>query len=203
MAAGYWFAAALIPAIVSQIIRLLQKDPGWWLFFDYAGRVGALAVLAAIPAARRVAFQTRPNRLGRLETILWIFGLVLCDRIIGVIIRRSLDHSFLAARLGSYPRLDGTLYLFDLVCGLALVALSEEILFRRCAHHVLKEWLGQGYAVIAASALLFAAYHWWTGVGNIAAAFVFGAIAMAFYRRSQAFWPLVIAHDITDVLAFR
>jgi len=52
-----WFAAALVPMVVSQIVRLEQSDPATWISWDYAGRVGALAVLGAIPSARNVAFR--------------------------------------------------------------------------------------------------------------------------------------------------
>src|SRR5436309_3433485 len=55
--APLWFVAALVPMVVSQIVRLEQSDPATWIFWDYAGRVGALAVLAAIPSGRIVAFQ--------------------------------------------------------------------------------------------------------------------------------------------------
>jgi hypothetical protein len=44
--------AALVPMVVSQIVRLEQSDPATWISWDYAGRVGALAVLGAIASAR-------------------------------------------------------------------------------------------------------------------------------------------------------
>src|SRR5712672_1907068 len=47
--APLWFMAALIPMVASQVVRLQQLDPAAWIAWDYAGRLGALAVLAAIP----------------------------------------------------------------------------------------------------------------------------------------------------------
>jgi hypothetical protein len=35
--------------------------------------------------------------------------------------------------LGGYPELHGWLHIFDAIFGLALVAYTEEIVFRRCA----------------------------------------------------------------------
>ena len=52
VASWLWFAAAFVPMVGSQLLRLQQSDPLVWAACDYAGRLGALAVLAAIPAAR-------------------------------------------------------------------------------------------------------------------------------------------------------
>jgi hypothetical protein len=48
--APLWFVAALVPLVMSQIVRLEQSDPATWISWDYAGRIGALAVLGAIPS---------------------------------------------------------------------------------------------------------------------------------------------------------
>src|SRR6516164_580027 len=50
------------------------------------------------------------------------------------------------------------------------------------------------------TAVLFGAYHWWTGVGNIIEALLMGVLLMLFYRRSSALWPVVLAHYLTDVV---
>jgi len=55
VAAPLWFFAALVPMVASQIVRLRQSDPAAWIFWDYAGRLGALAVLGTIAAARNGA----------------------------------------------------------------------------------------------------------------------------------------------------
>jgi hypothetical protein len=47
-----WFLLALVPAVASQVVRMGQTDPVAWVACDYAGRLGTLAVLAVIPAAR-------------------------------------------------------------------------------------------------------------------------------------------------------
>jgi hypothetical protein len=79
-AAPLWFAAALIPTIAAQLVRLNQTDPAAWFLWDYAGRVGALAVLAAIPSARAIAFRHEQLRISQWETGLKIIiGLVLVD----------------------------------------------------------------------------------------------------------------------------
>ena len=86
--------------------------------------------------------------------------------------------------------------------GLGLVALNEEIVFRRCARHLLQSYLDDGYALVLATSFLFGAYHWWTGFGNIGAAVVIGGLLMMLYRRSGALWPAVLGHYLSDIVNF-
>jgi membrane protease YdiL (CAAX protease family) len=56
--------------------------------------------------------------------------------------------------------------------------------------------------LVIATSVLFAAYHWWTGFGNVVEAFVMGILLMLFYRRSVALWPVVLGHYLTDFVDF-
>jgi len=197
-----WFAAVLFPMVVSQIVRLQQSDPAAWIVSDYAGRLGALAVLCAIPAARKIAFRSEPLRIARSEVTIWIVGIVLVDLFWGGWIRRTIDGVLPATVLGAYPEVQGWLHVFDIFLGLGLVALSEEIVFRRCARHLLKSYLDDGYALVLATSFLFGAYHWWTGFGNIGEAVVIGGLLMTLYRRSGALWPAVFGHYVADMVNF-
>ena len=199
-----WFMAALLPMVASQILRLQQSDPAAWLLCDYAGRIGALLVLAAIPAANAAAFRYEELRITGEEVIGWILAIVLAFF--------AIDHlaAPLAAtlpniRLGTYPQLHGWLYGLDLSFGLALVAFHEEIVFRRCARYLFRDFgdrWGDGWGMILATSLMFGAYHWWAGIPNIISAVLFGVAAMLFYRRAGAIWPIMIAHYIVDFIVF-
>ena len=41
------------------------------------------------------------------------------------------------------------------------------VVFRRCARHLFQIYLNDGYALVVVTSMLFGAYHWWTGIGNI------------------------------------
>jgi membrane protease YdiL (CAAX protease family) len=198
----WWLVGALAPMIASQILRLTTNSTPLWLAADYAGRLTALAVLAAIPAAREVAFSREPLKIGLTEMMLWIIGLVAFHRIIDLAIDDYVRATFPDVALGSYPVAQGWLRAFDLAVGLPLVAWVEEVLFRRCARAALAPWLGDGLVMVLATALLFAAYHWWSGLGNIIAAFLFGVAAMLFYRRAGMLAPVVLAHFLCDLASF-
>ena len=77
------FVAALVPMVASQIVRLHQHDPGTWFFWDYAGRFGGWAMLAAIPSARAVAFRRERLRMGLWKVALWIAGIAVVDHYLG------------------------------------------------------------------------------------------------------------------------
>jgi membrane protease YdiL (CAAX protease family) len=186
------------PLIGSQLFRLAQTDRLAWLAWDYAGRMAALALLHALPSAREVAFANEPRRTEWLATLGWVLALVALYRLVHVWIKPGVEMLVPGTKLGLYPDIRGMLRLFDTTLGLLLVAFSEETVFRRCARAVLRPHLGDGWAMVFVSALLFGSYHWWTGLPNIAAAFLFGVLAMLFYRRCAALWPVVVAHYLVD-----
>jgi uncharacterized protein len=200
--ARVWFVAALIPMVASQILRLQQSDPAAWIFWDYSGRLGTLGMLAAIPSLRMVAFRWDKLQIALWEAVLWIVGLVITDHYVGEWFRRTISAALPATVLGTYPRLSGWLYFVDVVFGIALVAYSEEIVFRRCARHIFKIYMDDGYGLVVVTSLLFGAYHWWTGLGNIVEATIVGALLMLFFRRSGALWPVVLAHYLIDIADF-
>ena len=149
-----WFVAALLPMVISQIVRLQQTDAGLWVACDYAGRVGALAVLAIIPAARAIAFQKSRLAISSWEVAAWILATVFVDRLLDGVISKAFGPALANTRIATYPVTTGWLYVIDIAFGLALVAVSEEILFRRCARHVLtiasRQWRCDGYCFSAA-----------------------------------------------------
>jgi uncharacterized protein len=171
------------------------------IFWDYAGRLGGLEVLAAIPAARAAAFRFEARRLSLWKIALWIAGIVVVS-IWLVGLSRMINASFPTTVLGRYLRPHGWLYFVDLTFGLTLVAFSEEIVFRRCARHLLQPYLGDGYLLVLATSLVFAGYHWWAGLGAVIAVSIWGAILMLFYQRSGALWPVVLAHYLIDLYIF-
>lgn len=189
--------------VASQLVRLGQTEASAWLLWDYAGRLAALAVLAAIPSARRIAFQREESRFPPwLSTLTIIAGLVLAEYLFDDRLRSAIDAAIPGTKLGNYPAVRGPLHVFDVVAGLALVAYHEEIIFRRVALRAFQPWLGGRLAMVAVTSLLFAGYHWWSGIGSITVAFLLGLALMLAYQRLKALWPVVVAHYLMDVSAF-
>jgi hypothetical protein len=196
-----WFAIALAPMLASQIVRLHQHNLSSWLLWDYGGRIATLAILAVIPSARAIAFRWDRRQIAFFEILLWIVGVSILERLSQWPIR-AVNAAFPATVLGVYPQTSGWLYVVDLLFGLALVAVSEEIIFRRCAQHVLRPYLRSNIVLVLATSIMFGAYHWWTGPGNILLATVLGILLMLMLRRSVVLWPVMLAHYLVDLIAF-
>ena len=197
-----WFVVAFAVMVVSQLARLGQTTPAAWLVCDYAGRLGTLAVLWFSPAARAIAFTPRRLNIGLVQAIAWAIGLASLYTIIDSPLRGFIDATVPGTTIGSYLASHGWLHAVDVTFGLALVAFQEEIYFRRCARAVVRNWLGDGFGMIIATSLLFATYHWWTGLGNMVTAGLFGIGAMWLYRRAGSIWPVMLAHYLADLIVF-
>jgi uncharacterized protein len=197
----FWFLLAFVPMVASQIARLYQTTALGWIICDYSGRLAALAILAAIPAARAAAFRPQQRRAPWWEIAVWVIVLATGYHAFSGWLASKVDSWVPNTLLGLYYPPDGWLRYFDLVFGLGLVAFHEEIIFRRCARSVFNPGAGDGVRMIIITSLLFAVYHWTTGLGNIVSVFFFGIYMMCFYRRSGLLWPLVLAHFVADFIA--
>ena len=56
--------------------------------------------------------------------------------------------------------------------------------------------------MIIATSLLFAAYHWWTGLGNMVTAGLFGYRRDVAHRRAGSIRPVMLAHYLADLIVF-
>jgi uncharacterized protein len=195
---AFWVLLAGAAGVTSQLLRLQQHEALPWLLLDYGGRLGCLVVLAINSAVRRLIYRREKRRIGWVG----IVGYLLLFAVFQVAAARfRWVFADEALALGHYPLPSGALHLFDMSFGIALVAIQEELYFRRAMRKALSG-LGDGRVMIATSAAIFALYHWWTGWPNVLANFVFGLIAMSFYRRSGAIWPVMLAHYLVDLAAF-
>src|SRR3569623_1382303 len=70
-----WTIAAICLNVLFQIVRLQQADPPTWLFWDYAGRLAVLAVLAVNPAVRAAIYRRERLKISPAIVINW--GLLL------------------------------------------------------------------------------------------------------------------------------
>lgn len=179
-----------------------QREYGATLAVDYAIRLIVLSSLLVWRPARSAiasAFKAIPG----VRFLLWVAGLAAAARLLDVTLRFPLDARFPELALFRWPAPDSdVLFLFDLTFGLALVAASEELLFRVFFAAVAAPLLREGLPTIAASALLFALAHWSQGPGAALAALGMGALYMAAYLRTGSILPSLFGHYAVDLHAF-
>jgi membrane protease YdiL (CAAX protease family) len=196
------FFAILAVSVLFQLWRLSQVDPGAWLSVDYLMRTTVLIALAAARPTRHIAFKTRALQIGKAELLLWLLGAAaITVPFTYEPLWRAIEASMLDIRVGGVPRTTGARHFIDLTFGLLLVAIHEEILFRRVARVVFRP-LGDGAAMIAVSSIIFGLFHWWTGLPNMILATLAGAFLMLLYRRAGALWPAIVAHYLMDFWIF-
>jgi membrane protease YdiL (CAAX protease family) len=194
------FVLAMLAMLPAQLYRLGQTEALPWLLADYAGRIAAVAVIFILPAGRWCLRQRDDLKVGTLEAGLWIVGIALLFRLAPI--DNYLFSAFPQLPLGNYPAPKGVLYAFDITLGLALVALHEELVFRKLGAQVFAA-LGWGaWRTILVTSLLFGLYHWWRAPAGMIAAGLYGIVAMICYRRTGSLWPVGFAHYLVDYFAF-
>lgn len=107
---------------------------------------------------------------------------------------------FLDVGVGYPPLQSPALVLFDLTIGLALVAVAEEVAFRKVFWAVWQERGWPGLTVV--SSLAFGLLHAPQGVAAVVFTAVSGALLMMAYRTSGSLWVPIGLHYWADLLAF-
>ncbi|WP_374652269.1 CPBP family intramembrane glutamic endopeptidase [Dongia sp.] len=194
------FILAALAMLPTQVYRLGADQALPWLLADYAGRLMAIGVLLALPAGRWCLRRKDDLKVGTLEAGAWVLGIVLLFH--ATPLDAMLASYFPQSPLGSYPSPKGLLYAFDITLGLALVALHEELVFRKLADHVMRAFGWGFWRIIIVSAILFGLYHWWRAPAGMLAAAIYGVLAMICYRRTGSLWPIGFAHYVIDYFYF-
>ena len=101
-----------------------------------------------------------------------------------------------------FPPLYGWVMGFDLIVGLALTAVAEELVYRKLMVDVIQTYTERPIAVYLTSAAIFALLHANQGTVSAANAFVAGIVLMFLYRWSGSIATAMIAHYFANLLFF-
>lgn len=197
------FLILLAPFLLNDFAFIALKG-GWSVYaVDYAVRILALAVILLWPAGRAIAFEEYPARQRTALAILTVIGLTIAGRLLIYLVEAPFAAWAGWTVLFQFPRIQSpAFYWLDLTFGLALVALSEELIFRKFALSWLRSAGRPDWQIVIISAVLFALVHWSKGLGNISIAFLLGLLYMAAYLKLKRLWPLVYAHWTINFLIF-
>lgn len=78
----------------------------------------------------------------------------------------------------------------------------EEIYYRGILGKLFQVGSKLNLNYIFVSSMLFSLNHWEGGIINLIDTFLYGLLFSTFFNKFQNIWPLVIAHIITDIVAF-
>jgi membrane protease YdiL (CAAX protease family) len=192
------------PYFLNDLANLYVTAPGPWLLCDYGGRFLSLASLGWLIARRGIVWADlglgRPpwRRAMLAGAIALAGGLWLNSAAV-----RDVFWSMGAGPLGGIPPIvPAWLRWFDCLAGLALVAVSEELVFRAALPGLLARLGFSPLAAWLASAGLFGLTHWSFGVGHVVLTALIGGVfgLMAAYARSL--WPVIVAHYLVNFVEF-
>jgi uncharacterized protein len=177
--------------------RLFElTHPGWveWLAIDYGARTIMLA--GAVVARPTIGWRRFATLTAAVASVVLFMSLVL-DPVLSRAFRGT------AVATVPLPWIENpAVYSADLLFGLWLVALSEELAFRWYAIRRLERLGYRPNAVILLSAVLFAAFHTTRGVQVVAFSFLLGVLFGFLYQRTGRLWPVVVGHYVVDFIAF-
>lgn len=192
----------LAPAYLNDFLLIYATSRKEVLLIDYASKALPLLILAFVPSlwsAVRVAVATRPDwRWTAVFVPICMISLPVLH-ILELALWRILPN----IQLFSFPSFKGPeWYWFDLIFGLTLNSVSEELVDRGIvAAILLRHGLCAGI-VILVSALLFGSAHWSKGLPNIVVAVLYGILFMTMYLKTRSIWPGVAVHTVDNVIAF-
>jgi len=194
-------ACVFAPLIIRRLIVLGEHDYVYWIAVDYAARSVSLVGIA-------LAYRTGLMMPSRRWTGLMISFVVLGTLLVAQFAEQSVLYPLLRDNLqffefSRFPRVtDSGLRAVDLSFGLFLVALSEELAFRRFLFALLERCGADKVTVILTSSVAFAFIHLTSGIAAVLNAFVFGVLFGLAFWITRRLSICVICHYLADFYIF-
>lgn len=195
-------ALALLPIPVKRIFLVGEPDVVTWLLWDYGIRVVMLLGVALIYDAR--AMGASPARAGLPKSILVFFVMLAVQYFaianVDLALRRLLPPYF---EYFASPLIhDRYLLVLDLTLGIMLVAVSEELVFRRTLFSLLdRSGLGK-LSILFLSSAVFALFHMTSGVSSLVVVFLDGLVFGAAFLSTGRLSVCIALHYIEDLWVF-
>lgn len=195
---------AALPFYLNDFNNIFIKHELVWLAIDYGAKITPLTFLFYLlkkELLSRADLGLVP--LPAKQLIVWTIGIIalgLCLDEPGFVLWSKLLPPM---RLGSIPiGPHSPLYMLDMTIGLALVAISEEIIFRGLAFTTLKSRNYSILKIFLISGLAFGFIHWSQGPIAIMATAITGSGLMICMQCTGSIYPTIIAHYVINYLSF-
>ena len=198
-------ATALVVIYLPYVVKraFVVGTPGEveWLIWDYSIRCVSLFAIFVYHRVGSIKGGNRPASM--LKTIpIFIFALC-CLFLLYIYVFPVLAKNLPYLRLFQSPIiLNRELLVFDLTIGMALVAISEELAFRKVAFSLLRErGFGDGSIVILSS-MAFALVHLTSGVASLLHALLAGLVLGTVYHVTGRLSVCVMLHFLDDFFIY-
>lgn len=198
-----WLAIALafLPYAVKRMALLGTPPYLDWMLWDYGARVVMLAGVALAYRARLVS-PTGPRASWTKTIGLFVLALI-AERMLSAWLAPVLMAELGHLRFSAHPTpSERGLYFFDLLVGIWLVAISEELVFRRLLFALLGRIALGPITIVPVSAIVFGLMHFPMGADVAVHATLFGLIVGTLFAATRRLWPCIAAHYIEDAVGF-
>lgn len=177
-----------------------QSDYYTLISIDYFTRIITLFVLVLVGLRFK---KISPRQLELDETIKWTFGMFFIGLLVYTIVVPILSKVTMSTGFYKFPKYPNIpVKLIDITFGLALVAVSEEILFRGIMITWLKKHMYKPSRIAFISSAAFGAIHWGSGIPHVIGAFLFGLLPAFFYLKKRNLVPCILAHYFLNLFIF-
>ncbi|HOO71685.1 MAG TPA: CPBP family intramembrane metalloprotease [Spirochaetota bacterium] len=78
----------------------------------------------------------------------------------------------------------------------------EELYYRGLFWKIIEKMKYRTVIYIISSSVIFSSVHWESGIKNLFATFLFGALCSLIFAKFKNLWPLIIGHVVTDFLLY-
>lgn len=197
-------ALAYAPYWLNDVPMIAAQASEWVYAIDYGTRLLGLAILFGHPALRAIVLA-RPAAAPPLHhCLLAILLLILFDQALTYAVTEPLETApGPEVKWFAWPPIEtGWLRWIDLTAGIALVAVSEELVGRKASVALLRPHFRALWPVVAIAAVAFALMHWSSGPAALVYTGLAGVALLIAYLRLGVLWPVIVAHYLIDVIAF-
>jgi membrane protease YdiL (CAAX protease family) len=197
------FGAALAIFFLNDLLLAEAASPSQWLLIDVSCRIAALALVLAPATLRRLALSPPRTTANRLDTVLAGAAVLILALVILYGLKPALPKLWnYGDPVGPPQSSRDPLHWLDLTAGLALVAVSEELIARKLLWAILDAWRIKPTGIFVVSSAFFGLFHWSHGLAAVLSTALTGALLMALYRQSGSLRPCIVVHYFVDLFVF-
>ena len=194
-------ALALGPFIAKRFILSGEHGYVTWLVVDYTAR--CISLVGVVLGFRSGLLVRSSPRVGVVTSLVVLLILVAAELAQQLAVYPVLHDYFRILELSSTPVIpDARVRVADLLFGLFLVALSEELVFRRFLFAIIEQWSQKGLVVILISSTIFALIHFTSGVADTLNAFVHGVLLGGAFWKTRRVSVCIASHYLVDLWIF-
>lgn len=198
------FTLLYIPFLINDLFFINAYRYELWLFFDYFFKLIVLYIVFYFINKKK--FTLLDLGIKKLPFKVFIFWSILLS-ITGIFIDQYLyemiNNNIVSWKLFSFPQIENILVgKFDLVFGLLLTAISEEVVFRGVAVMLLASYFKNSFLLVLFSSVVFGLAHWGLGIPLILSAAIWGILPAISVMKTGSIYPAIVAHYLTNFIDF-